>query len=126
MAEESESCISHSSHAKTVAESAVSSDNPDFDLKTARWKDKLDKCIPAPPAVTYRQRAEKLLRTPYVVSVAVFFVSLLLLLAVRPPMVHTPGKTEMERGKLSVVRLVSWSLVAAVLALVLPMALKKS
>ena len=47
------------------------------------------------------------------------------LLALRPPMVHTPGKRDMERGNLSVIRLMVWSTVAALLALVVPMLWKR-
>ena len=118
---ESSSCISSAD----VGEVETSAQNPDFDLKTARWKDKLDKCIAKPPAVTLRQRAERMFQTPYIISIAVFFISLVLLVALRPPMVHTPGKQEMERGKLSVVRLLVWSLVAALLALFLPIVVKR-
>lgn len=96
-----------------------------FDLKTARWKHQLDECITKPEKESYRQRAERMLRTPYMVSIAVFFVALVLLLVLRPPMVHTPGKRDMERGRLSVVRLMIWSAVAALLALVVPMLWKR-
>jgi hypothetical protein len=92
-----------------------------FDLKTARWKHQLDECIAPQAKESYRQRAERMLRTPYVVSIAVFFIALAILLVLRPPMVHTPGKRDMERGNLSVIRLIIWSAVAALLALFVPM-----
>ena len=101
------------------SEGSVADSN--FDLKTARWKHQLDECITKPEKESYRQRVERMLRTPYMVSIAVFFVALVLLLVLRPPMVHTPGKRDMERGNLSVLRLIVWSAVAAFLALVVPM-----
>ena len=107
------------------ASEAPTAVDSNFDLKTARWKHQLDECIAPPAKESYRQRAERMLRTPYVVSIAVFFIALAILLVLRPPMVHTPGKQEMERGKLSVVRLLVWSLVAALLALFLPMVVKR-
>ena len=95
-----------------------------FDLKTARWRHKLDECIQKPSAETSMQRAERMFKTPYIVSIIVFFVALVLLLILRPPMVHSPGKTEIERGKLSAARIILWSLLAAILALFLPMVIK--
>ena len=51
-----------------------------FDLKTARWRHKLDECIQKPSAETSMQRAERMFKTPYIVSIIVFFVALVLLL----------------------------------------------
>ena len=97
-----------------------------FDLKTARWRHQLDECIQKPPKESTRKRAERMLKTPYFVSLVVFVVSFVLLLVLRPPMVHSPGKTDIERGKLSIVRLLLWSLVAALLVLFVPMVWKSS
>ena len=97
-----------------------------FDRKTARWRHQLDECIQKPPEESTRKKAERMFKTPYVISIVVFVVSFLLLLVLRPPMVHTPGKTDIERGKLSIARLLLWSLVAALLVLFVPMVWKRS
>ena len=70
-------------------------------------------------------KARRLCKTPYVMAIVVFVVAAVLLLVLRPPMVHSPGKTDVEKGKLSIVRVTVWSLIAAILVLVVPMVWRK-
>ena len=96
---------------------------PPADLKTAHWRHMFLDVPSRGEGVPFRPYAyaARKARTPVHAAACAALVALLLLLALSPPFVQERRGDGMERGRVSVVRLLAWGVVVFLVVLLAPL-----
>ena len=92
-----------------------------LDLKTARWKCHLNKTVQVPQNTSsWWTVLHKCHGTPWIMAIVVTIVICVLLACLKPPFILQKTEDPLERGQVSLGKLLFWSILAGILCCALP------